>query len=305
MNHGDVTDVFITRFGRRFHRIADCPSFDDSEQRTGTRVYARPVALRGLPQQQCAVCWPGIDEWEHFALEVERTGDSEYEVMFVAQVLRNVRELSPGDVRPETKAYGASGATYFIDFLIQTAGRQIAVEIDGKDKSPGFKTPDQIQVEVDTKRADLRSAGWRVLNFTNVQVATRPDQCVTELRAELVEAVAPRADVAKAALIADAPSEPSPAHGASHWTIISLLVGAIALVVAGVVAWAALVGGSGVTPSDGHCPADAPVKGNRSASGERIYHEPGWEFYERTTPEECFATSKDAQEAGYRASERR
>jgi hypothetical protein len=53
-----------------------------------------------------------------------------------------------------------------------------------------------------------------------------------------------------------------------------------------------------------NCPAGYPIKGNQSSSGEWIYHVPGGEFYDRTNPEECFATQQDARDAGYRASKR-
>lgn len=55
-------------------------------------------------------------------------------------------------------------------------------------------------------------------------------------------------------------------------------------------------------PQGYNCPEGYPIKGNRSSSGEWIYHVPGGQFYERTSPEECFATARDAQAAGYRAS---
>jgi hypothetical protein len=52
------------------------------------------------------------------------------------------------------------------------------------------------------------------------------------------------------------------------------------------------------------CPSSHPIKGNRSSSGEKIYHVPGGQFYDRTDPERCFATEADAQANGYRRSER-
>lgn len=55
-------------------------------------------------------------------------------------------------------------------------------------------------------------------------------------------------------------------------------------------------------PQGYNCPAGYPIKGNHSSSGELIYHVPGGQFYERTNPEECFATERDARAAGYRAS---
>lgn len=57
-------------------------------------------------------------------------------------------------------------------------------------------------------------------------------------------------------------------------------------------------------PNGGNCPANAPIKGNHSSSGELIYHVPGGAFYSRTNPEDCFATASDARNAGYRASKR-
>jgi micrococcal nuclease len=43
------------------------------------------------------------------------------------------------------------------------------------------------------------------------------------------------------------------------------------------------------------------IKGNISSSG-KVYHAPGQRNYAQTDPEACFATGKDAEAAGYRAS---
>jgi hypothetical protein len=48
-----------------------------------------------------------------------------------------------------------------------------------------------------------------------------------------------------------------------------------------------------------NCPSGYPIKGNASSG---IYHVPGGSFYDRTNPEECFATRGAAEAAGYRAS---
>ena len=58
--------------------------------------------------------------------------------------------------------------------------------------------------------------------------------------------------------------------------------------------------GSSPPVSGNACPPDAPIKGNQSG----IYHVPGGQFYDRTNPEECFASEEDAQAAGYRKSQR-
>lgn len=62
------------------------------------------------------------------------------------------------------------------------------------------------------------------------------------------------------------------------------------------------VAGSATTGID--CPLERSVKGNINRQGEKIYHLPSGAFYERTRPEECFATVAEAERAGFRASRR-
>ncbi len=45
------------------------------------------------------------------------------------------------------------------------------------------------------------------------------------------------------------------------------------------------------------------IKGNISGAN-RTYHVPGGSFYDRTTPEMCFATETEAQKAGFSKSSR-
>lgn len=61
----------------------------------------------------------------------------------------------------------------------------------------------------------------------------------------------------------------------------------------------AVVGYPGrTTPVDSwSCPSWAPIKGNADSM---IYHVPGQRYYDRTNPEECFRTERDAVNAGYR-----
>ncbi len=62
---------------------------------------------------------------------------------------------------------------------------------------------------------------------------------------------------------------------------------------------AAPAGGGAVAPvSEDDCPSNAPIKGNQSG----LYHVPGGSYYDVTNPEECFATTQDAEAAGYEAS---
>lgn len=46
------------------------------------------------------------------------------------------------------------------------------------------------------------------------------------------------------------------------------------------------------------------IKGNINSKGEKIYHIPSGQYYQVTKAEEMFCTEKEAQEAGYRKSER-
>lgn len=62
--------------------------------------------------------------------------------------------------------------------------------------------------------------------------------------------------------------------------------------------------GGNCAPVGRLCPADCPVKGNLSAKGDKIAHAPGGQFYDRTSPEACFADLEAAAKAGFRASRR-
>lgn len=44
------------------------------------------------------------------------------------------------------------------------------------------------------------------------------------------------------------------------------------------------------------------IKGNVSSSGDKIYHVPSGQFYDKTEPEETFCTEAEAKSAGYRKS---
>lgn len=66
-------------------------------------------------------------------------------------------------------------------------------------------------------------------------------------------------------------------------------------------------GGSepGVEPaSKSNCPSTHRIKGNIADDGEKIYHVPSGQYYEVTDPERCFSSRTQAENAGYRASER-
>ena len=55
-----------------------------------------------------------------------------------------------------------------------------------------------------------------------------------------------------------------------------------------------------VTEQNGTC----TIKGNKNSRGEKIYHIPGQQFYDKTNAEETFCSEADAKAAGYRASKK-
>lgn len=65
----------------------------------------------------------------------------------------------------------------------------------------------------------------------------------------------------------------------------------------------ASVGSVGDVPQGEICPEDRPIKGNQGSSGW-IYHQPGQSYYDVTNPEACFATTEEAETAGYRAAKK-
>src|SRR5207247_6052499 len=58
-------------------------------------------------------------------------------------------------------------------------------------------------------------------------------------------------------------------------------------------------GAVGVPPDGAECPDDFPIKGNIRSDKTKIYHVPGDASYNRTRPEQCFATTADAAAAGF------
>jgi hypothetical protein len=50
-------------------------------------------------------------------------------------------------------------------------------------------------------------------------------------------------------------------------------------------------------PIDGGCPEGFPVKVNTTSG---IYHVPGGRFYDRASPQRCYATAEQAEADGYR-----
>lgn len=69
----------------------------------------------------------------------------------------------------------------------------------------------------------------------------------------------------------------------------------------GAAIWALRDQSGSVAPTGGTCSEKAPIKGNISGE-DKIFHEPGWRYYDSTVPEACFSTAEDAAADGFRAS---
>jgi hypothetical protein len=83
--------------------------------------------------------------------------------------------------------------------------------------------------------------------------------------------------------------------------------GVLAAALVGMVAFGAQTAGQptlGVPPRDAtRCPDEHPVKGYASKQGQGagVYYLPESSQYPRVSPERCFATDREARDAGYRA----
>jgi very-short-patch-repair endonuclease len=302
----------------------------------------RAVPLSDLSvreRQPCQSCWPshaGWTDWTELEHRIYRLADSPYEIDFFNNVIRKIPDLRPASVRVQEPFEFDELKQGRIDFAIVRDGMRIAIEVDGLEKSPTGRPPDADAHDAATRRQNaLIEQGWRVLRITNQQVRLKTDWCREQVERCLLETTttrsdarrygpshrrsppAPRAHAADAAGVADDPTRGNPGstpdravhvrtqpHHRVPW-----LIAIGCLVLLGLVAATVLVmiddGGAGPssTPPTGRtCPAGFPVKGNESRSGERIFHEPGWRYFDSTTPEVCFADADAARAAGFRAS---
>ena len=58
------------------------------------------------------------------------------------------------------------------------------------------------------------------------------------------------------------------------------------------------------TVTDNNACSEPTIKGNINSKGEKIYHIPSGQYYTITKAEVMFCTEKEAQDAGFRKSER-
>lgn len=323
-----MTDVWITR-GHAYHSHPGCPGITDGQakaKREGkanhepVRVALHSVQSNPAPRA-CQRCWPREKDWSNWLpveLETENHSGapdgSEWELHFLRHVLKGIEQLDPGWVQVQPRVEREHREPLRPDFVIDMPGLQrIALEIDGAQKTttPG---PDDQGARI-RRDAELEALGFKVQHFTNAQVTNQAAWCRHRV-VELMEAVDTSSRIRPVAegpttsdqahrLSSAAPSAPS---SKSTWKLGAAIAAAIA---AAALTWMVLNGAGeesadqfGTPPTNGECNSNAPVKGNVSESGEKIFHEPGWEFYSRTSAEVCFDNAGEAEAADYRASER-
>lgn len=112
----------------------------------------------------------------------ERLG-SDYEVLFVRNVLAQVSELDARTLSAQFHFVDDDGRNRYCDFVVQEGDDlRIAIEVDGYDKRGTGQgmTRDEF-LDWQRRQAALVSQGWRVLRFANVDVRDRAEKCAEHL----------------------------------------------------------------------------------------------------------------------------
>lgn len=297
----------------------------------GKNTYApqlKPLTEIGGDYDPCLSCWQDEPGWFGGWLSVELQAEhhaghragSRWEPIFLREVLQQV-PVSANYVTVQDIVVRNYGAPLRPDFTIKVPGWQpLAIEIDGDKERWYAEAPTR---EANLQRDDeLEELGWRVVHFTNTLITQNPEQCRKTLRRVLaeLEAAGHQAKVTSPVIALQEPKSVSTSHpqtapagsdapnarslGWLKWAAATAALVALATVILGAGDFKNSEDPQAAPSSSGDCDNGHPVKGNESDSGERIYHEPTWEFYEVTRPEACFATAADAEAAGYRPSQR-
>lgn len=324
-----MAEVWATDFGGRYHESPDCTGIADGHakaiERGKTPTAPQPYQLDELLEERdllpCMICWPSGPNWvwDRFEHDLMHVRDSEYESLFASQVLRHVAGVAPNRVTPQHTVVGRSGRTYRVDFAIlmpdaRTNWQGIAIEVDGLNKTDRSEMDVLRQTEASERQNDLANAGWTVLRFTNWQATNNPGSCIRDVEEALARAG--NHTLSGDPTLAELPTAPAPAPAPAQLARekdppsrrpfrVVAATGVIAVIFVGF--WLYRTGSSpasgGVNPVGNTCPAAYPVEGNIASGGTRIYHMPGWRYYDATNPERCFANPAAAEAEGFRASE--
>ncbi len=313
-----MNDVYITAGGGRWHQRADCEALSQGQQdaeRRGLPNHPVQQVVRQRVGSRSACGWcvksdvPESAERSPTRYSALRT-DTEYEQVFVDHVLEPLGELISWQVTSQESVL-VGGRTYRVDFALHRSPWRIAIEIDGENKGPNAPSHDEWTL----RQTSLVSAGWEVLRFTNRQVMHEQEYCRRQI-AVVVARLQERGhhkEERPAPMPVSLPQRRAPSASEQHSQlpanrrVIAALALAVALAAAGATTVAMSGQGGDDAPATGDrypCPASRPVKGNVSADGERIYHQRGDAFYDRTAAEQCFSDAASAEAAGFRATHR-
>lgn len=143
---------------------------------------------KNRPSASCRI----PETWDEFVSfhGPELRSNSQFELSFVATVLRNVRNIKPKDVAIQYKFVDCRGKSRYIDFVITVGvNPKIAIEVDGYDKR-GFGEMNRDDFNDFTFRQNEISTrlGLHVLRFANGEFLNRPSDAIRQIE-ELVEKV--------------------------------------------------------------------------------------------------------------------
>lgn len=113
------------------------------------------------------------------ARNADRLKASDYERMFVRNVLTRVRELDFRALTAQYRFTDDAGRTRYCDFVIREGEWvRVAIEVDGYDKrgtGTGMSRSDFLDWQ--RRQASLVALGWRVIRFANVDVRDQAPRC--------------------------------------------------------------------------------------------------------------------------------
>jgi len=95
---------------------------------------------------------------------------SQFEWNFAIEVIPNVKGLKPSQVIPQHPFIGRDGREYHMDFAIISERVNIAIELEGWDKTnTGTGKTKKEHDDFNRRIQDLTRLGWKVLTITNAQ----------------------------------------------------------------------------------------------------------------------------------------
>lgn len=114
---------------------------------------------------------------------------SQYERLFLENVLDHVKDLDLGSVTAQMPFLDADGRQRYCDFAIaEGAELRIALEVDGYDKTgTGMGMSRQEFRDWQRRHVALVAQGWDVLRFANTDVRDYPDRCIEAIELLLRE----------------------------------------------------------------------------------------------------------------------